>query len=468
MLSKKAILGTISCAMILSLSLTACNNDDNDKAKETKEETVKLSSISTEDAQKYAADDNYVFVDTRNDSYYNGFKQEGVSKGGHIEGAVQYTADWVGKVNKDKLSKFVEDKGIDKNKKIVVYDTESENINKVGKELKDLGYDVLAYDKLDEYSKNDQNKMNSFPRYEQLVNAQWVKDLTDGKTPETLKNKDYMIFEVSWGPEDQAKDYKKSYIKGSYHFNTDWIENGPDWNLSKPEVIKKNLENAGISKDKTIVLYSNDASAAARVMFALKWSGVEDVRILNGGLEAWQQEKYPTEEKVNIPKKVEDFGTQIPANPQIDIATPKEAIEKMGSEKLKLISIRSWEEYIGKVSGYDYIPRAGEPKGAIWGFAGSDASSMQDYYDPDGTFRNPLEMAKLWEKQGIYKDDQGAFYCGTGWRAAVPWEMTQMMGWDNFVLFDGGWNMWQMDKELPVQIGAPNNMKKTDSANDFK
>lgn len=46
--------------------------------------------------------------------------------------------------------------------------------------------------------------------------------------------------------------------------------------------------------------------------------------------------------------------------------------------------------------------------------------------------------------------------------------MTQMMGWDNFVLYDGGWNMWQMDEELPVQLGAPNNMKKPDSKNDFK
>lgn len=107
------------------------------------------------------------------------------------------------------------------------------------------------------------------------------------------------------------------------------------------------------------------------------------------------------------------------------------------------------------------------PKGAIWGFAGSDASSMQDYYDSDGTFRNPLEIVSLWNGLGINQGEPVAFYCGTGWRATIPWEMTQMLGWDKAVLFDGGWNEWQMDPSLPIQEGAPNGMKQPDSKNDF-
>src|SRR4051812_31827367 len=42
-----------------------------------------------------------------------------------------------------------------------------------------------------------------------------------------------------------------------------------------------------------------------------------------------------------------------------------------------LVSIRSWREYIGSVSGYNYIPVAGEIEGAVWGDCGSDAYSMQ-------------------------------------------------------------------------------------------
>ena len=468
MLKRKKIFVTLSLMVLTGVMLSGCGDKKSDKADNKGQKQVELSEISTDDVKKHLNDGEYIFVDTRNDSYYNGYKEDGQPRGGHIEGAIQYTADWIGKVNEKKLPKFVEDKGIKKDKKIVVYDSNPENVEKVGDMLKGLGYDVYAYGKFGEYVKDESNKLVSFPKYETLVNPLWVNELIEGKDPEGLKNKDYMIFEVSWGPQDKSKDYNDGHIKGAYHFNTDWIENGPDWNLSKPEVMQKNLENAGITKDKTIVLYSNDASAALRVLYALKWAGVEDVRVLNGGLNAWKDAGYKTETKVNTPKKVDSFGIKIPANPQIDISTPQEAEQKMKKDNYKLISIRSWDEYTGKVSGYDYIPRKGEPKGAIWGFAGSDAASMQDYYDPDGTLRNPLELAKLWSKQGITEKDHGAFYCGTGWRAAIPWEMTQMMGWNGFVVFDGGWNMWQMDKNLPVQEGAPNNMKKPDNLNDYK
>lgn len=463
---KQKLIGIISISMISALMLSGCGK--NQEKKDGIEKKVSLETITTDEFKKHLNDEGYIYVDTRNDSYYNGFKEEGSKKGGHIKGAIQYTADWVGEVKKDKLQKFVEDKGIEKGKKIVVYDSNKSNVEKVGSLLKNLGYDVVVYDGFSEYANLDDSKLERFKRYDQLINPKILKDVMDGKETETFKNNDHMIFEVSWGPLDKAKDYKEGHIPGSYHFNTDWIENGPDWNLSKPEVIKKNLEEAGITKDKTIILYSNDQSAPYRVMFALKWAGVKDVRVLNGGMFAWKKSGYKLETKANNPEKVKDFGAKIPSNPGIDIDTPKRAYEEMKKSGLKLISIRSWEEYEGKTSGYDYIPKAGEPKGAIWGFAGSDAGHMQDYYDPDNTLRNPLEIVKLWKNQGIKQGDKAAFYCGTGWRAAVPWEMTQMLGWDSFVVFDGGWNMWQMDDSLPKQEKSSKDVNKPNSKNDWE
>ncbi len=50
----------------------------------------------------------------------------------------------------------------------------------------------------------------------------------------------FAIFEVSWGPLDKSQGYVQ-HIVGAYHFDTDWIENGPIWNLSSPDVIEQNL-----------------------------------------------------------------------------------------------------------------------------------------------------------------------------------------------------------------------------------
>lgn len=198
-----------------------------------------------------------------------------------------------------------------------------------------------------------------------------------------------------------------------------------------------------------IVLYSENQLAAFRVLWALKWAGVDDVRILNGGLNAWLNNEFPIDTTVNTPKAESNFGTKIPANPQVTIETAQEAYAKQ-QEDMKLVSIRSWDEHMGKTSGYDYIEGKGEPAGAIWGYAGTNASNVADYYDPDGSLRNPKEIFALWEKQGIQPSDHLAFYCGTGWRAGVPWFMTQMAGWKNTVVYDGGWNAWQMTPSLPT------------------
>lgn len=186
------------------------------------------------------------------------------------------------------------------------------------------------------------------------------------------------------------------------------------------------------------------------MLWALKWAGVEDVRILNGGVNAWINNEFPIDTTVNTPTPATDFGTKIPANPHLSIETAQEAYVKQ-KEGVKLVSIRAWEEHLGTISGYDYIPGKGEPEGAIWGYAGTDSSNVADYYDPDGSLRNPKEIFALWEKQGIKPNDSLAFYCGTGWRAGIPWFMTQMAGWKNAVVYDGGWNAWQMDSSLPTK-----------------
>lgn len=72
------------------------------------------------------------------------------------------------------------------------------------------------------------------------------------------------------------------------------------------------------------------------------------------------------------------------------------------------------------------------------GFSGSAPSNVADFYDPDDTLRNPKEIVALWQGQHIQQDDQLAFYCGTGWRASVPWFMTQLLGWQNTAVYDGG------------------------------
>jgi thiosulfate/3-mercaptopyruvate sulfurtransferase len=45
--------------------------------------------------------------------------------------------------------------------------------------------------------------------------------------------------------------------------------------------------------------------------------------------------------------------------------------------------------------------------------------------------------------------------------------MTQMAGWENSQIYDGGWNAWQMDPELPVLNNAQSKITKPSALNDF-
>lgn len=404
--------------------------------------------IGIEELSENLNNPEYIIIDTRPDSLYFGFKDKGAARGGHIKGAMQFTTGWLDFIDENKFDTFVEEKGISKEKTLVFYDSDPDSLERITAEFAAKGFQVRAFKSFIQYSNSDL-PMDKYPNYFLSVSPAWVQAALNGEKPESYtSDKKPVIFEVSWGDAEQSKSYA-THIKGAFHFNTDWIENAPVWNLSEPDVIKNNLLKNGIRKDTPVVVYSENQMAALRVLWALKWAGVEDVRFLNGGLNVWADAELPTETTLNIPVPVADFGAEIPVNPQVTIAMPAEAIQGQKSG-LKLISNRTWDEYTGKISGYDYIPRKGEPAGAIWGFGGKNSNDMSDYYDPDGTLRNPEEIFALWKTQGIEPTDQVAFYCGTGWRASVSWFMTQLAGWENSRIYDGGWNAWQMDPTLPV------------------
>lgn len=438
--------------LTLSLALIGCDN-----------RVVK--NIDTAELLQNLDNPHFVIIDTRVDSFYNGFKDQDAERGGHIKGAVQFTTAWLDYLADDKFESFASNKGITKDKTLVFYDTNPDNLARVSAEFAAKGYKVRTYADFVKYANDSKNPLDSFPNFQYSVSPAWVNAVISGEKPETYDNDKFMLFEVSWGALEEAKSYTQ-HIVGAYHFNTDWVENGPIWNLSDPKTIEQNLLKNGITKDKTIILYSDNQLAAYRIFWALKWAGVDDVRVLNGNLETWLDAGFATETKVNIPTPETAFGAIIPTNPQIDIETPQQALDAQRNG-VKLISNRAWDEYLGKISGYDYIPGKGEPLGAIWGFAGTDSSNMADYYDPDHTLRNPNEIFALWQSQGIVKGDKLAFYCGTGWRAGVPWFITQLAGWQNTMIYDGGWNAWQMDSRYPVQKGSPKNQPKPDAKNDF-
>ena len=438
---------------------TACGN--NSGVKENEEKNLSTKTITTEELSKNIKDENWVVVDTRENDAFNGWKLDGVKRGGHIEGATDFSASWldVNAENKEeRLQKDLKDRGISKDKNIVLYDANGKDASEVANYLSEKGYENLYTYDVKEWTEDDKNAMKSYENYEMLVPVSWVKDLIDGNKPEGYSGKEFKIFEVSWGEEKDSPDYlKKGHIKGAVHINTDDVEEGPVWNRFSDEKLKEFAKANGITVDTTVVLYGEDTTPAARVATILKYLGVKDVRLINGGTQKWIDAGYELEKESNPKQSVSDFGAEVPVNK--DYIIDLDEVKKIYNDKstTTLVDVRNWDEYIGKISGYDYIKTTGRIEGALWGHAGTKAG-MDQYRNIDNTMLNEDQILKMWSDYGITPDKKLVFYCGTGWRAAEALYYADVMGIKDITLYDGGWNEWSGNTgnpANPIEKGEP-------------
>ncbi len=293
--------------------------------------------------------------------------------------------------------------------------------------------------------------LKNLDRQQVYASPEWLNNLIAGAYPESSN---YVILEVSWGDEAASPTYNKSHIPGALHLNTDLIESDEMWNYRSPQEIEELLLKLGITKDTTVVCYGENAvfSGDERAAVALLWAGVENVKVLDGGYDAWLKASYPVETSRNEAKPAKSFGTTVPAHPEFFLSIDQVKDKLAQDKNFKLVSIRSHEEFLGNTSGYTYIDRAGEPLGAIWGHDTDDGS----YANPDGTAVNLEKVNNYLKEYGAdIHNNEISFYCGTGWRASIPFLIAYQNGLKNVSIYDGGWFQWQMDPQNKVQLGDP-------------
>ena len=449
-LSKKA---SLLSALVLTMALFAgCSNEkENQKVAD-----IEVKTIATKELQDKLSDDSWVVVDTRINDAFNGWKLDEVERGGHITGAVDFSANWLTVDSKDKektLDKALETKGIEKDKNIVLYDANGKDAKEVANYLSEKGYKNLYTYNVADWAKDESLPMESYENYEMIVPATIVNDILDGKKPETFENsKNIKIVEASWGEESEA--YSKGHVPTSVHINTDTVEPPPQWMLASDEELAKFANDYGFTKDDTVIVTGPDVMASYRVAVVLRYIGINDVRVLNGGNNAWTSAGYELETKSNKPVAGNDFGATIPANPDL-IDTQAELKEMLKDSNNVLVDNRSWDEYIGKISGYSYHDKKGRIPGAVYGYAGTSATTLEDYRNIDNTMRNADEIKALWKDAGIDTNKHLMFMCGSGWRAAEVLTYANVMGFDNTSLYSDGWIGWSNDTSNPTETGEP-------------
>ncbi len=218
----------------------------------------------------------------------------------------------------------------------------------------------------------------------------------------------------------------------------------PVWKLLDPETMEllpvnrltEAIGGAGVENGSSVVAYDeDDGRAAAMLAWILEYLGHPEVRILATFFEQWKEDGNEVYYK---PMKVKPRTFHAKPNPKMRAVSQ----ELLDNASLKLIDVRSQEEYLGKDKGQI---RNGHIPGAInlpWtSFLGRKNRAIL----------SRAGLLSVASKIGLKRDDQVVTYCQTGARAAIAYYALRELGLENVRLYDGSFHEWSQQSELPVE-----------------
>jgi thiosulfate/3-mercaptopyruvate sulfurtransferase len=196
----------------------------------------------------------------------------------------------------------------------------------------------------------------------------------------------------------------------------------------------------GIRNGDAVVVYdATGGLAAARAWWLLRWGGLPEVRLLDGGLDAWTRAggRLESGDVVPEPGDVTLTGGGMP------VLTIDEAAALPTSGGV-LLDARASERYRGEVEPID--PRAGHVPGAVSAPATANLAA-------DGTFLRMTELVDRFVALGVGPRARVGVYCGSGVTAAHEVAALAAVGIEA-ALWPGSWSQWSADPDRPAATGA--------------
>jgi thiosulfate/3-mercaptopyruvate sulfurtransferase len=209
------------------------------------------------------------------------------------------------------------------------------------------------------------------------------------------------------------------------------------------------MSRKGISRDDTVVIYGDKSNWwAAYALWVFTLFGHTDVRLLNGGRDAWvAQGRELTKELPTRPASV------YPAVERNDSEIRAFKEDVLGHFGKPMIDVRSPEEYSGERTHMPAYPEEGALRGGHiptarsvpWAKAAAE----------DGTFKPHAALVELYlEGQGIKASDDVITYCRIGERSSHTWFVLKyLLGVDSVRNYDGSWTEWGSAVRVPIATG---------------
>ena len=261
--------------------------------------------------------------------------------------------------------------------------------------------------------------------------------------PEQLLNQpsaNRLFIDVRLGePSDEFKDYRDAHILGAVHAQIRDVFAAPpsphSGNLPLPSIdaLERQLTAWGVDDDTEIVTYGPSMALAARGWWVLRWAGLKNVKVLDGGIKAWVNQGGPVaqgETQREPSAEAQRLNLLAGSMPQILVAD----VEALNPDTL-LIDARDENSFLA-----GSIPRARNLPAV-------------EQWTPAGNLRTSGEVEELFSALGVRDGCDVVVYCGGGVLSALEVLTLRALG-HNPQLYVGSWSEWNKSPERMARSAA--------------
>lgn len=212
------------------------------------------------------------------------------------------------------------------------------------------------------------------------------------------------------------------------------------YRLPSPEAFAEAISAYGVSNDTPVVVYDTTAGMwASRLWWLLRVHGHENVAVLDGGWDRWEEEGRPSSSEPAPERAHGQFNPQL--RPEL-VATKDEVKAAIDDEDVVLVNALWPELFRGEAK--TPLERPGRIPGSV-------NVPFTETANEDGTLKAPEEVRALFAEAGA-SDGEIITYCGGGIAATYDALALATAGIDAAV-YDGSLVEWVADPELELETG---------------
>ncbi len=280
-----------------------------------------------------------------------------------------------------------------------------------------------------------------FAHPERLVSTEWLAEHLDEPGLVVVEsNEDVLLYETGHIP---------GAVKVDWHtdLNDPVVRDYLDG-----ESFARLMVDKGISRDDTIVFYGDAFNWwAAYALWVFSLFGHEDLRLLDGGRQAW----------IAQGRELTTARSERPSSTYPIVERDDSAIRAFRDDVAahvgaggRLVDVRSPEEYRGELLHMPGYPQEGSLRGGH--IAGAANVPWKRAANENGSFRSAEELREIYVgEHGLDPAGDVIAYCRIGERSSHTWfVLHELLGYERVRNYDGSWTEWGSVIAAPIENPA--------------